>query len=288
MGAERAVAPRRPVMTRNALRVVCMAAAVAMLGLGSFAGAAEPNTADDPWPVLARTVFKDRPLLDGSGLIALEMPYRAEDAAIVPLTVRNILPAGDTRQVKALTIIIDENPSPVAAAFTFGPNAGVSAISTRVRVNSYTNVHAVAELSDGKLYMVKTYVKAAGGCSAPAGKDAGEANANLGEMRFRQFASADSAPASKPREAQLMIRHPNNSGLQMDQITHLYIPAFFVDDLTIWQGDDLVLTMEGGISISENPSLRFTYRPNGAASFRVQAADTEKHVFKGEWPAAAM
>jgi sulfur-oxidizing protein SoxY len=263
-----------------------MAAAVAMFG--GIASAAEPNTADDPWPVLAHSIFKDRPLLDGSGLIALEMPYRAEDAAIVPLTLRNTIPAGDARQVKAITVIIDENPSPVAAAFSFGRNAGVSAISTRVRVNSYTNVHAVAELSDGQLYMVKTYVKAAGGCSAPAVKDPAEANANLGEMRFRQFAAADSAPVSKPREAQLMIRHPNNSGLQMDQVTHLYIPAFFVDDLKIWQGDELVLAMEAGISISENPSIRFTYVPNGAASFRAQAADTEKHVFKREWPAAAM
>jgi sulfur-oxidizing protein SoxY len=274
-------------MTMNALRVVCMSAtAAAMLGLYSFAGAAEPTMADDPWPMLARTVFKDRPLLDGGGLISLEMPYRAEDAAIVPLTVRSTIPAGDSRQVKAVTIVIDENPSPVAAAFTFGRNAAVSAISTRVRVNSYTNVHAVAELSDGKLYMVKTYVKAAGGCSAPAIKDASEANVHLGEMRFRQFGPSDrTPPASSRRVAQIMIRHPNNSGLQMDQITHLYIPAFFVDDLKIWQGDELVLVMEGGISISENPSIRFTYVPNGAASFRAQAADTEKHVFKGEWPA---
>lgn len=272
-------------MMRDALRAVCMAATVAMFGLGAFAGAAETNTANDPWPDLARSVFHDRPLLDGSGLIALEMPYRAEDAAIVPLTVRNTIPAGDARQVKAITIVIDENPSPVAAAFTFGRNAGISAISTRVRVNSYTNVHAVAELSDGKLYVVKTYVKAAGGCSAPAIKDASEANVHLGEMRFRQFTAVDSVPSSKPREAQIMIRHPNNSGLQMNQVTHLYIPAFFVDDLKIWQGDELMLAMEAGISISENPSIRFTYLPNGAASFRAQAADTDKHVFKGEWPA---
>jgi hypothetical protein len=27
------------------------------------------------------------------------------------------------------------------------------------------------------------------------------------------------------REAQLMIRHPNNPGLQMDQISRLYTPA---------------------------------------------------------------
>ena len=32
---------------------------------------------------------------------------------------------------------------PMAAAFTFGDRAGVDFIETRVRVNSYTNVHVV-------------------------------------------------------------------------------------------------------------------------------------------------
>src|SRR5207249_10101605 len=48
------------------------------------------------------------------------------------------------------------------------------------------------------------------------------------------------APQAGSRQAQFMIRHPNNSGLQMDQLTHLYIPAFFVRELRIWQGDELV------------------------------------------------
>jgi sulfur-oxidizing protein SoxY len=141
-------------------------------------------------------------------------------------------------------------------------------------------VHAVAELSDGKLYMVKTFVKASGGCSAPALKDAGD-KAQIGQMRFRQF---EPTAASASREAQLIIRHPNNSGLQMDQVTHLYVPAYFVDELKITQGDDVILTMQGGISISENPSLRFTFVPNGAP-FRAEAADTERTVYKGEWQA---
>jgi sulfur-oxidizing protein SoxY len=258
--------------------------AAAVVGFGTPAAIAE-QASDDPWPDLARQVFKGQALSDGSGMIALDIPYRAEDAAVVPLTFRAALPAGDKRTVKALTIIIDRNPSPVAASFTFGSGAGVSALSTRVRVNSYTDVHAVAELSDGKLYMVKRYVKAAGGCSAPAIKDASEAKINIGQMRFRQF----SLPAATPgpmRQAQIMIRHPNNSGLQMDQITHLYIPPFFVTNLKVWQGDQLVLALEGGISISENPSIRFTYQPNGAATFRAQAVDTDKHVYKGEWPAS--
>jgi sulfur-oxidizing protein SoxY len=157
-------------------------------------------------------------------------------------------------------------------------------ISTRVRVNSYTNVHAVAELSDGGLYVVQTYVKASGGCSAPAAKDGQDAKSNLGLMKFRQFAAPKDGPASAPREAQIMIRHPNNSGLQMDQVTHLYVPLFIVRELHVWQGDQLVLSMDGGISISEDPNIRFSYRPNGSPTFRVEASDTEGHVFRGEWP----
>jgi sulfur-oxidizing protein SoxY len=44
------------------------------------------------------------------------------------------------RRLKTLTLVIDNNPVPVAATFTFGDNAGVSVISTRVRVNSYNDV----------------------------------------------------------------------------------------------------------------------------------------------------
>jgi len=107
----------------------------------------------------------------------------------------------------------------------------------------------------------------------------------VGQMRFRQFNKPSVGPASGPREAQIMIRHPNNSGLQRDQVTLLYIPAFFIKELRLRQGDQLVLAMEGGISISEDPNIRFSYLPSGATTFQVEAVDTEGHVFKGEWPA---
>lgn len=255
---------------------------MALVGLSAFAARSE--TTYDPWPGIAKEAFNGRALVDGTGLLAIEMPYRAEDAAIVPITVRATLPAGDARRVKSFTIVVDENPSPVAATFTIGPASSVSTISTRLRVNSYTNVHLVAELSDNVLYVVKTYVKASGGCSAPALKNAEEAKANLGQTRFRQFALPAEAPVSQMQEAQVMIRHPNNSGLQMDQLTRLYIPAFFIRDLKVWQGDQLVMAMESGISISEDPNIRFNYAPNGATTFRTEARDTDNHVFESTFP----
>ncbi len=250
----------------------------------SFAATPEPK---DAWASLANDIFKGRPLADGIGLVSIEMPARAEDAAIVPVTMRVTLPSGDPRRLKTLTLVIDDNPVPVAATFTFGDNAGISAISTRVRVDSYTDVHLVAELSDGKLYVVKTYVKASGGCSAPAAKNADEAIANLGQMKFRVFGKAAAGTTTAPREAQIMIRHPNNSGLQRDQVRLLYIPANFVDELRLWQGNVLLFSMRGGISISEDPNLRFTYIPNGATTFRVEVRDTDGKVFRSEWPVTA-
>jgi sulfur-oxidizing protein SoxY len=248
----------------------------------SLAPAATPDPYD-PWPGLAQDIFNNRPMHDGAGVIAIEMPYRAEDAAIVPVTLRTELPPGDPRRVLAITLVIDQNPAPMAARFELGQDSSVSQISTRVRVNNYTDVHAVAELSDGKLYVTKTYVKASGGCSAPAAKNAEDTKGRLGQMRFRQFVKSGDDPASSPREAQIMIGHPNNSGLQMDQITQLYIPPFFITELRVWQDDSLVLAMEGGISISEDPNIRFTFVPNGAKRFRVEAKDTEGHVFQNEW-----
>jgi len=271
-----------PMSTRHS-RLLVIAGLLAAVAFGARALHAATPDAYDPWPGLVQDIFNNRPMNDGAGVIAIEMPYRAEDAAIVPVTLQVKLPPTDSRRVMAITLVIDQNPAPMAAKFELGKDAKVSEISTRVRVNNYTDVHAVAELSDGKLYVVKTYVKASGGCSAPAAKNPDEANNRIGQMRYRQFARTEQGPTSGAREAQIMVGHPNNSGLQMDQVTQLYIPAFFINELHLWQDDSPVLSMEGGISISEDPNIRFTYVSNGAKHFRAEAKDTQGHVFQHEW-----
>jgi sulfur-oxidizing protein SoxY len=244
-------------------------------------GASQDQPSEETWNSIKGDILKDRPVLDGTGLVVLDAPRRAEDAAVVPIGMRVNLGGDDKRTLKSLTLVIDENPAPVAGTFTIGPHAGVTSISTRVRVNTYSYVRLIAELSDGKLYGVKTFVKASGGCSAPAASNADATKSMLGQMKFRTFAAE---PGAMP-EAQIMLRHPQNSGLQMDQLTRLYIPPFFIDNLRIWQGDELMVTMDGGIAISEDPNIRFNYKPNGATAFRVEAVDTDKHIFKTEWPA---
>jgi sulfur-oxidizing protein SoxY len=244
------------------------------------AAATQDQPSEETWNSIKGDIFKDRPVLDGTGLVLLDAPRRAEDAAVVPIGMHVNFSPDDKRTLQSLTLVIDENPAPVAGTFAIGPRSGLTSISVRVRVNTYSYVRLVAELSDGKLYGVKTFVKASGGCSAPASSNADATKSVLGQMKFRTFRSE----ANPTPEAQIMLRHPQNSGLQMDQLTRGYIPPFFIDNLKIWQGDELMVTIDGGIAISEDPNIRFNYKPNGAADFHAEAVDTDKHVFKGEWP----
>jgi sulfur-oxidizing protein SoxY len=265
-------------LKRRALLVTAALSAV-----GRHAAAQGAAAQQDAWPSLAAQIFERRPLQDGSAILAIDAPYRAEDASLVPVDIHSVLPASGSQRIRSITLVIDENPSPLAAIFSLGDGSGTRTLSTRVRVDAYTNLHAVADLSDGQLYAAARFIKAAGGCSAPAAKQDAD-SIPLGTMRLRLLSPArDTEPGL--HEAVLMIRHPNYSGMQMDQLTRLYVPASFVRSVRIWQGDDLLLGIEGGISLAENPQFRFDYHPNGASRFRAELEDSEGRSFRQEWPA---
>lgn len=279
-----------PVKTKMTRRLFASLALVAAAGFS----AGPAFAAEDTWSDLKEDIFGDRPILDGKDWVQLEAPYRAHDAAVVPIDIAALRPQEKDRFIKSITLVIDENPAPVAAVFHLGKSIGLASLSTRVRVNAYSHVRAIAEANDGQLYMVSRFVKASGGCSAPATKDPDEALASMGKMKLRQFAmtpkpEASSAPApakaemSELREAQIMIRHPNHSGLQMDQLTRYFVPAHYVSDIEVRQGDELLLSVEGAISLSEDPSIRFHYLPNGSSELKVVIEDTEEQVFTKSW-----
>lgn len=259
----------------------------AVIAIGGQAGPAPAIAADDEpvadmWPGIRKEVFAQKEIAEEDGAVMLDAPYRAEDAAIVPLTVH--IPDRFAADVKALTLIVDKNPSPVVARFDFGPAAGTGArmIATRVRIDMYSHVRAVVETNDGRLHMTTRFVKASGGCSAPAGKDAEAALASLGRMQIKTFDAAATPAAERSshmREAQVMIKHPNYTGMQMDQLSRAYTPAMFVDKVEIKRGGALVFRMEGGISISEDPNIRFTYAAGPDDTLEASVQDTDGRTF---------
>ncbi len=267
----------RVMATRRLTRLGALAAAVMAAGVMSTLPAAADRPEEiDPWPILQRDVFQSREIAVDD-VVALEAPDRAEDAALTPVTMR--IPAAHAAEVKKLTLVIDKNPMPVVAEFSFGPAAGNGdrMISTRVRVDMYSNVRAVAEMADGSLHMAYKFVKAAGGCSAPALKDPDAVLAEIGRMQIKSL--GDSGPGM--REGLLMIKHPQYSGLQKNQATGFWILAKYITNMEVKRGGETVFSMSGGISISEDPNIRFTYAPAADETIEVTAKDVDGRVMTG-------
>ena len=252
--------------------------AMAVIAACALLTVAMPAQGADNWAKIRPALFKDRSIADDSGqMIELVTPVRAEDAAVVPIAIRTRLAQSPGLSVRKLYLIIDNNPAPLAAVFSMTPDLGRADIETRVRIEEYTNIRAIAELTDGSLHMHTRYVKASGGCSAPAGKDAAAAAAGIGKMKL----TLERQPQlDQPLLAQLMIRHPNTSGMAMDQVTRLYAPPHFVKHIEVAYNGRQVMSAETDISISENPNFRFYFMPREEGTLTVEAVDSTDLSYK--------
>ena len=239
-------------------------------------------TRAERWQDLKHAVFGERAVTDDSAMVVLDAPARAQDAALVPIAVTLRDGTAPADKVTAIYIIVDENPSPLAGTFHFGPLADPRSLRTRVRVDQYTMMHAVAETADGRLLATSRFVKAAGGCSAPSTKDPQLAAARLGKMKARLEGDA---PLVEGRAAtvQLLISHPNNNGMQVDQLSHNFIPARFIQDIDVRYGDQLIFKVDTDISLSEDPVITFGFMPRGAGPLRVRMLDSKRTVFSQDF-----
>jgi sulfur-oxidizing protein SoxY len=271
-------------LTRRELTAAGGAALIASFALGGAGTVrAEIKSGDNPeaseiWQKVRASLFENRPITNvGDDTLLLDAPVRAEDAAVVPIAMRAKLPHTASSHVTKLYLIIDNNPSPISAIFSFTPQSGRADIETRVRVDEYTFVRAIAETSDGRLLMRTRFVKASGGCSAPPGKDPQAALASLGKIRMRVDGEV---VLDKPTLVQLMISHPNDSGMVMDQLTRQFTPRWFVRTVKVSYDGQPVLSADLDFSISENPNLRFYFVPRGPGRLSVEVVDSNQTAWK--------
>ena len=282
-------------MKTDAIRRAIWAAALALGVSSAFVAApvargATPSADDDPdkvpsWVDFRDGTFKDRRIdPHGEAVIKLDAPARAADAAIVPISITAQFPQTPARYIRRIYLFIDQNPEPYAGWFEFTPESGRASIETRVRVEDYTFMRAIAETNDGHLYSAIRFVKASGGCSAPAGKDDEAALANVGKMRLH--AQGGSA-TGQPQLAQLMISHPNRTGMAMNQITRQYASAYFVRKIEVTYAGKPVMTANVNFSISENPNFRFYFLPRATGELKATVHDSQEHIFETAIPVPA-
>ena len=146
----------------------------------------------------------------------------------------------------------------------------------RVRVNQYTFIHAVAETTNGKLFVARQFVKTSGGCSAPVGADNAEALRDVGLMKLHLLGAFS---PGKPLQAQLMVRHPNFNGMQMDQITRNFTPARFIRTIDATYDGAPVFHLDSDISLSTDPVITFGFVPDKQGTMKLVVRDSDNALF---------
>lgn len=136
-------------------------------GIAISAGLLTPKAALAAWPKAAFEAKDTKAALEAalgssstteSGDIKLKAPDIAENGAVVPITVTSKIDG-----TEAISIVVAENGTPLAATFNLGATT-TGFVSTRIKMGKTSDVIAVVK-AGGKLYSTSKNVKVTiGGC----------------------------------------------------------------------------------------------------------------------------
>jgi sulfur-oxidizing protein SoxY len=228
------------------------------------------------WESLRPKMFQARKIEVGQSRVQIIVPLRAAYGATVPVKVVAKLPQRPELYMKKLYLVIDKNPSPIAAVLDLTTELGQADFETRVRVDEYSHVRVISEWSNGELHMDSRYVKVSGGCSAPPNRDQLH---NLGKTAFRL---PEGVKQDQPTPADVTVVHPNDTGFELNNVTVMYIPPHFVRAMKVSYAGRKLFDADLDFSISENPSFRFNFVPHGEGELKAEVDDSKEGHFIGK------
>ena len=268
-----AVHDRRRFLERLA---VCAGAPAAAWPAPGGLPSAEHDASSPEWERLVEHLFPGRRLVHGRSVVQVAAPLRAAYGASVPVKVTSRLAQQQHLHVRKLYLVVDKNPSPLAAVLDLTTEVGQADFETRLRVDEYSHVRVVSELSNGELHTDSRYVKTSGGCSAPPNRDALHL---IGRTLLRL--PEGGAKLNATTAAEVTVVHPNDTGFELNQVTVMYIPPHFVRSIRVSYARRLVFDAELDFSVSENPTLRFHFVPHARGELRAEVTDSKDGRFVG-------
>jgi sulfur-oxidizing protein SoxY len=227
------------------------------------------------WERLREKMFGERKVEINSGRVQLLVPLRAAYGASVPVKIVSKLPQSPGLFVRRLYIVVDKNPSPVAAVFDLTTEVGQADLETRLRVDEYSHVRVISELSNGELHTDSRYVKVSGGCSAPPNRDQLH---NIGKTLLK---TPEGVKLNVPTAVDLQVVHPNDTGFELNNVTVMFIPPHFVRSIKVTYAERKIFDAELDFSIAENPAFRFNFVPHGAGELKAEVEDSKEGKYVG-------
>lgn len=217
------------------------------------------------------------------GALELAVPRRATDAAAVPVAISTSPDLAP--RLRALWLVVDENPAPLAVHAETGLAGGLRSFSTVVCVDAHSLIHAVAETADGRLLEAASFVEASRGFSAALNTDFHGARDRMGRMGLDMPEGPPSPGRAVP--VRLSVSHPNTTGMQFDRRARAALPVCFLSRLEVRYCGAEVLRIEADTSVAEDPTFGFTLSGEPGGELRVEAKDSDGRRFRAAWTLGA-
>ena len=266
---------RQALVTAGSLLGAALWPGQAMAAPGGLPSANHRDSSPE-WDRLRGQLFGSRPIEVAAPQVQVVAPLRAAYGASVPVKVLSLLPQRPELYVRRLHLVVDKNPSMLAAVLELTPALGQADFETRLRVDEYSHVRVVAELSNGELHMDSRYVKTSGGCSAPPNRSAPEL---IGRTVLKL---PEGVRPGQPTPADVTVLHPNDTGFELNNVTVMFIPPHFVRSIRVSYDAKPLFDAELDFSVSENPTLRFNFVPQGPGLLKAEVVDSKDQRFQGQ------
>ncbi|HET7528164.1 MAG TPA: thiosulfate oxidation carrier protein SoxY, partial [Burkholderiaceae bacterium] len=120
------------------------ASAVSRAAEGGLPAPAAHSDSSPQWEQLRTKLFGTRPIDVSRSRVQLNVPLRAAYGASVPVKIVSLQPQLPGSYVKKMVLLVDKNPSPVAAVIELTPLVGQADFETRLRVDEYSHIRVIA------------------------------------------------------------------------------------------------------------------------------------------------
>jgi desulfoferrodoxin (superoxide reductase-like protein) len=217
----------------------------------------------------------------------VQLPAMTANGDRVPITIEMGHPMEPGHYITRVTVVNERDPVPLKGIFELTPASGLTHLGFQARLDEgASDVTVTAECNVHGAWTTSASVRVAdgaGGCSDPASPRTrtGESAILPPRLRLPSLVRTGRVRADEVLEAQLLMRHPNRTGLaRRDGKFVAEAEPFHLREMEVFYGDARVSRFLFTAALSDDPLIAFRLRAGQGGVLRAALVNTRGQRFE--------
>jgi len=213
--------------------------------------------------------------VENIGQIEINMPAFSDSGASVPMEIFVPSPMSAANYPQAVRVYAPRNPRPRLISLFFSPACGEARMSTRVRLGSFQDIVAVAELSGGNKFRATRHVDVTyGACEDLVAND----QFPPGWKPRMRVAVPNKVAKNTIFTVRTIINHPMETGLRHDK-SGLRVPVRIAESFSCSADGKTLFRAKLEPAVAANPYIAFSLKLERTAELQFQWVNTTGEIY---------